>query len=374
MNSHMLKLTVLSTLMLLLCSCGPRIKSHSLVSFEQQKLDQSKVERLQKYAPDLFRESIKYYERGLEEHEDNEPEASNYYLTLAQITWQTAERRSMYIEHQAKMSVVKQRLISAQALLNEALEKKRELVEMRSKQSERLQAQLLAQQSSKQAQDAAQAKEVETALIQAKQRRDDAVKLMAPKLVAGLYKKGEMALRSAESAAQRGDFINAARIAQGAKVDFDKAIEAAQPLFEAEKEKQAQKERIQQLLRESSQISGVDAAMEVRGVVVTLQGSFRRGRMTPRGKAMVAEMAELVSRYKELRIIVEGHTTSHGKRKKKLAQSEQMANQVKSALIARTPDAKVTALGQGDYAPITANPKSPQNERVDIVFVKPRGK
>lgn len=364
--------SVSCVLIALLAGCGPRVKTPQMVSFEQQKIDQGTFERLQRHAPDLINEALKYYARGVEEHEDNEPEMSSYYIKLAQITWQTAERRTMYLEHQSKVAGFQQRLTAAQALLNDALAKKTELNEMKTKQAAHLQAQAVAQQASKSAQDQAQAQQVELALQEARQKRDEAVQMKAPDLVPGAYKKGEMALRSAEAAVQRGDFINGERIARGAQADFSKAVEDARPLYEAEQARVAQDERIKTLLREASQISGADAVMEMRGVVVTLRGSFKRGKLTPLGRSMLGELTELISRYDDLRLVVEGHTTSFGKREQKLSSSEAMANQVKQAILARSPSVKITALGRGDYAPIDSNPKSAVNERVDIVFFRPR--
>ena len=100
---------------------------------------------------------------------------------------------------------------------------------------------------------------------------------------------------------------------------------------------------------------------------------YRRGKQTSRAPEIFGDLVKLISKYKEFRLIVEGHTTSHGTRKKKLAKTEKMANEVMDYVKAQVGnDLKVGALGRGDYAPFVANPKSPQNERVDIVFFKPR--
>ena len=37
--------------LLIMVSCGPRLKTPALVSFEQQRLDQSKVQKLQSQCP-----------------------------------------------------------------------------------------------------------------------------------------------------------------------------------------------------------------------------------------------------------------------------------------------------------------------------------
>jgi hypothetical protein len=113
------------TLLLTFIGCGPRLKTPEMVSFEQQKMDVNKLQSLQGKSPDLVNESLKYYGQAVEAHNDNEPEESSYYVKLAQISWQTAERRAQYLDHRAKMSTIKMRLDQAQKLLNLALKRKK---------------------------------------------------------------------------------------------------------------------------------------------------------------------------------------------------------------------------------------------------------
>jgi outer membrane protein OmpA-like peptidoglycan-associated protein len=343
-----------------------------MVSFEQQMVNQSQLQKLQGQCPDLISESLKYYRRAVEEYESNEIKESAHYIKLAQITWHTAEMRALYLEHRTKMLKVQARKDAAQQLLNQALNKKKELSQLRAKQAQLIQHQAFNQQQQQRSQQTAQAKRVEQALIEARKRRDEAKVLRAHELVPGAYKRAEMALRSAEATVQRSDFVNAERIALGAQRDFLKASEAARPLFEKRKAKQALEDRMMQLLREASQVRNAEAKTEMRGVVMTLNGIYRRGKLTPEGSNILNEAANLVSKYSDLRIIIEGHTTSRGKAEAKLKRSEQMAAQVRDIILRQVAGVKLTVLGRGDYAPITSNPRSAQNERIGIVFFKPR--
>ena len=127
------------------------------------------------------------------------------------------------------------------------------------------------------------------------------------------------------------------------------------------------------LLRDGSQISGASTALEARGVVITLSGVYRRGKKTSQANTILNQLVSLIEAYSDLRMIVEGHTTAHGSRKKKLKQSESMANEVMTYIKSKSSKSlRLGALGRGDYSPITDNPKSLQNERVDLVFFKPR--
>ncbi|MAD60932.1 MAG: hypothetical protein CMH49_05390 [Myxococcales bacterium] len=354
-------------------ACGPRLKTPALVSFEQQRLDQSKVQKLQTQCPDLMNEAFKYYNKALEAHNDNEAELSSYFIKLAQISWQTSERRAQYLEHRSKMTIVKTRLNQAQKLLNLALQRKQELKDMQVKQADLIRKEASAREQNRKQAEQAQGQQVKIALDQARIARQAALKVVAPEFAKGLYNKGEMALKSAEAAIQRGDFINAERIAVGANEDFKAAETAALPMYEKDQRKLALKKKMDELLRDASSITGGSAVMESRGVVLTVSGLYRRGKQSPRAPKILGDLVNLVSKYKTFRLIIEGHTTSHGSRKKKLAKTESMANEVMNYVKAQVGnDLKVGALGRGDYAPFVANTKSPQNERVDIVFFKPR--
>ena len=368
-----LKFFLLSVSFFGVISCGPRLKTPALVSFEQQKLEQSKVQKLQTQCPDLMNEAFKYYNKALEAHNDNEAERSSYFIKLAQISWQTAERRAQYLEHRSKMTIVKTRLNQAQKLLNLALQRKQELKDMQVKQADLILKEASAREQSRKQAEQAQGEQVKLALGKAREAREAALKVTAPEFAKGPYNKGEMALKSAEAAIQRGDFINAERIAVGAVEDFKAAEIAALPLFEKEQRKLALNKKMADLLRDASSITGGSAVMESRGVVLTVSGLYRRGKQSSRAPKIFGDLVNLITKYKEFRLIIEGHTTSHGSRKKKLAKTEKMASEVMNYIKAQVgSNLKVGALGRGDYAPLVANTKSPHNERVDIVFFKPR--
>ena len=177
-------------------------------------------------------EAFKYYNRALEAHNDNEAERSSYFIKLAQISWQTAERRAQYLEHRSKMSIVKVRLDQAHKLLNLALKRKQELNDMQVKQANLIRKEASAREQSRKQAEQVLGEQVKLALSQAREARESALKVTAPEFAKGLYNKGEMALKSAEAAIQRSDFINAERIAKGASDDFKAAQVAATPLFE----------------------------------------------------------------------------------------------------------------------------------------------
>lgn len=353
-----------------LVGCGPRPKSAEMVSYERLKMDQVRLQNLQKQCPDLIAESLKQYELARDEGDEK---LSQHYIKLAQITWQTAEMRALHMEHRAKMSAVQSRRDAAQQLLNSAIARRKELSSLKTRQARLLEQRAIEQQQSQQASQQEQAKLVEDHLREARRLRDQANQLRAPELVPGPYKRAEMALRSAEATVQRQDLSNAARIAQGAQRDFKQAIAAAKPLFEKYQRKAELEERMQKLLRESSQVRGAEAMIEMRGVVVTLKGLYRKHKLTSRGRAILTEIAPVIARYSDLRVMIIGHTTSYGKRQAKIDRSEKMATQARDVLLSQmTSQMQFNVVGRGDYVPISSNSRSAQNDRIEIVFFKPR--
>ena len=51
------------------------------------------MSRLKLITPQLVKDSLAYYEKAKELHQDNEPEERDHYIRLAEITWQTATHR-----------------------------------------------------------------------------------------------------------------------------------------------------------------------------------------------------------------------------------------------------------------------------------------
>ena len=375
--THLVTLGLLIGVTMITAGCGSRVKSSSLISFEQNMLDKRRVDDLKKQCPDLVNEAMSYYKLALDDNEYGSSEDSLYYLQLAHITWTTAERRQAQLAHRIRLTEVQRRYENAQNLLNFALTRKKELSLLQTRQARIVQQQSVSQRRQSQQENQELAQQVQSSIANARKARAEAQAVQAQHFVPGPYKKGEMALRSAEATLKRGDFGNAVRIANGARDAFKSAVVAAQPFLKKQQERKAVEERMRQLIQDASQLPGVEASAEMRGVVVSLSQLYRRKKLTSNGHESVRRLAQLVGRYNDLRIIIEGHTRSRGRRKRKqaLSLSQVMADEVKGIVtrLANKP-LKISALGRGDYAPITGNPRDARNERIDVVFFKPRVK
>ena len=370
--SQLISLSLAVCLISLLSACGPRYKTPQMVTFEQ-RLQTPELKKLRTACPDLINDSLKYYQKAKELHEDNEPEESEYYVTLARITWQTAEKRASYQSYRVEMSKAKARFESAQALLNDSLRRKDSLMKMRAQQQNLMRNANLEAERTRTQQGEALTASYKEALAQAKASMKMAQEMRAPEFAPGPFKKGEIALRSSEASAQRADLINARRIAEGATMDFKAAMESARPAFEKEKQKQDLTLRMKTLVQEGNLIDSGNASLEPRGVVLSLTGLHRKAKLRRNANEVLDQVARLVDKYSDLRIIIEGHTNAYGNTKQKKTRTERMAREFLDQLKARVSQTlKVTTLGRGDYAPMVGNAKSIKNIRIDVVFFKPR--
>jgi outer membrane protein OmpA-like peptidoglycan-associated protein len=372
LTPHLKRLSLLALVSASLMSCGPRFKTAQMVAYEQQRAT-PELDRLKRDCPDLINDSLRYYERAKELHEDNEPEESEHYVTMASITWRTAERRSAFLAHRQRMSAAKQRYERAQLLFADTQRRKDALLNMQSarqQQSQQALTQSLASEEQRQAQEAA----LKTTLEEALNAKKSADEVNANKHAAALYSKGLAALKGVDQSVRMKQLTSALKLAKGAAKDFQSAQEAATPAFERERAQQDAVAKMQELLTDAQALPSTVAKQEARGVVVSMSGLFRRGKLIPSQRRVINELAALINRYPGLRVMVEAHTFKQRQRQQALKLTEGMAQEVKAILLPllTDPDIKLNTLGRGDYAPIVANPRSLENERIDVVFFTPR--
>lgn len=367
-----LALLGLTTIALSLCACGPRFKTPNMLEYERQK-STPELTRLKLDCPDLINDSLKYYERAKELHEDNEPKESEHFVTMASITWRIAERRSAFLNHRKKMADAKVRYDRAQLLLADTQRRKEALLNMKANRAQRAEL-AMAESAAQAAKRKALEEELKVLIEQALKAKAEADSYNAQETAAALYNKGVAALKGIDSSARAGQVSAAASIAQGAVKDFQAAITAAKPAFERAEAKRNAKQKMDQLLSDAQRLSSATASMEGRGVVLSLKGLYRKGKLVRAKQSLLERVADLINKYPGLRIMIEAHTSKNKKRSVALGITEEMAQEVLTILKPQIndPETKMNTLGRGDYAPVSSNPRSPANERIDIVFFNPR--
>jgi outer membrane protein OmpA-like peptidoglycan-associated protein len=93
----------------------------------------------------------------------------------------------------------------------------------------------------------------------------------------------------------------------------------------------------------------------------------------PGGYDEIARIAEILNRYPQTRVTIEGHTDSVGSESQNMKLSEERARAVGEALVARRVDpGRVTTLGLGESRPIASNATESgkqSNRRVSLLVV-----
>lgn len=127
------------------------------------------------------------------------------------------------------------------------------------------------------------------------------------------------------------------------------------------------------------QLQSLTAEQGSQGMMLTLGDVvFATGesRLKPEALANLDRVIEFIEQYPDRRIRIEGHTDSRGSRNLNQVLSQQRADAVRDALIARGIRAdRIEAVGMGPDFPVASNDTEEgraRNRRVDIIALDPR--
>ena len=127
-----------------------------------------------------------------------------------------------------------------------------------------------------------------------------------------------------------------------------------------------------------AQLRDLQAKQTDRGLVLTLGDVlFDSGQATlkPGAASTIDRLAAFLTQSPERSVAIEGHTDSMGSDSFNLSLSENRANSVKAALVAKGIQAqRIVAVGKGEGIPVASNDNSAgrqQNRRVEIIVSNP---
>ena len=361
---------------LIVAGCGAAPKPTQLRQFEAMRTDEySKV--VQERFPKLFKEADAYYRKALEAHEDDEPEETQHYTTLASITWQTAVAQSHRKDAADSLKAATNRLNIAEEELTEAVKRKEiatsavaRMERLRDMQSKMASAHRQIEEQKKAS--VAQGK-VDAVLI----RIREAETLDAGRHAAGELNKAQASFQMATDALAAGQYREAERFADVALADAEAILVVARPQFDAEQKQRAIDARIKSLFDAAAGVPNGEPRVARRGVVVTLRNLFKPGKtvVTADKHFTLDQVERLAKDFAEFKLVIEGHTDNRGRAAKNLVLSQGRAQAVTGYLVGRGVDPnRLSSLGRGDDHPIADNSTRKgraHNRRVDVVFLRP---
>jgi len=196
----------------------------------------------------------------------------------------------------------------------------------------------------------------------------------AEELASDTYMKAAAALQRAKQAMSDEDFDEAVSLSQESVSHSVTALTMA----EAKTERLRRIEEIEnKIMAEAADISEVTVRKTNRGVVISMGGAlFAKGSSQIRNEAgaRLKTVAEILKKYPEYKVIIEGHTDSVGSDEPNLKISRERAyNFLKHMTDSEgIPLERFSSVGYGESRPIASNINEDgrkQNRRVDIVIL-----
>lgn len=121
--------------------------------------------------------------------------------------------------------------------------------------------------------------------------------------------------------------------------------------------------------------NGLQASQDDRGQVLTIGDvlfEFNTAELSPEGKSAIRRIAEVLKRYPDRNILIEGYTDNSGSAEVNRSISQRRAENVKRELVELgAPADKIGAIGLGEYYPIADNSSDQgriKNRRVEVII------
>ena len=225
----------------------------------------------------------------------------------------------------------------------------------------------------REAQEDAQANALD-ALARAERSLTKAQEAEAEEHAGDTYRKSEAALQRANQAIRDQDFESAISLAQESISHSVTALTMA----EAKTERLRRIQEIEaEIMEAAGKIADTNARETNRGVVISMGGAlFAKGSSQIRNeaKSRLKTLAEILKKYSEYKIVIEGHTDSIGSDESNLKISRQRADNFLMHLVDQEgmPLERLSSVGYGESRPIASNMNEAgrrQNRRVDVVIL-----
>lgn len=212
------------------------------------------------------------------------------------------------------------------------------------------------------------------AVAKAERSMNEAKDAGAEELAEDTYRKASATMQRAMDAMESQNFENAYSLAQESTSHSITALTMAK----AKTERLRKLEEIENsIIAEAEKIPEVTVRKTARGVIISMGGDlFSKGGSQIRDDAKVKlkTVAEILKKYSDYKVVIEGHTDSVGSDDSNLKISRERANNFLTHIAEQEgiPLERLSSIGYGESHPIVSNINEEgrrQNRRVDIVIL-----
>jgi outer membrane protein OmpA-like peptidoglycan-associated protein len=368
-----------------LVGCATVPKPQELLDLEVMR-EAKDYEDAKDKQPDLTQESDDAHKKSVGAWEDEELELAKHWALLGTIKLRTALSL-------IKQETARQRMEAARKELAQVTEEHQDLTAKIKETDEQLE--LVAQLSA--ARKAAKEKEaaLSAKLTEAQKREQEQKQLaeaqkkvgeaelamkMADTVEAAKYAKTEYATAQslmvrAKAALKAKNASDASATATMAKTRAEAAYHAARPKYLAAKQDAERKARNQALQKDAAAIGGVTVKMKSVGqtqqLIMPIVDLYKRANATPRPRKMTTlnEIGNLLKKYPEYPVIVNGYTSYRVRRSQRFAVSQARAQQVASHFVSMGVAFKRMAVAGHGSENMIGRRYSRINDRVEVVIL-----
>ena len=341
-------------------ACGPQEKPAELVQLEEMRRAPESAE-INGLAPDEYRKCTDLTNKAVAAWQDGEQEQARIYAELGRRQYITAQAKSSFQEADRRK----------QAAITEARNLEAKMDAMRTKADELTKS--IDATKHRIAEVDPNNSELHIQLAMAE--RDKAVAVEAEEYQKATFREADAKLKNASTQNVKGERRKATQFADEARALFVKAYEGAKPEFDKKQAILASAERLKALTADAEITFGKGNVVttDTRETILVLKGAFEKDKAELSTDAMdlLKKAAELLKRYPEATLRVEGFGQKASKNAQKIGQER--ADAARSFLVGQGVDGgKVKALSRGKtFLRFDEKKKENRalNDRVEVVIL-----
>ncbi|MBQ9817016.1 MAG: OmpA family protein [Proteobacteria bacterium] len=342
-------------------ACGPQEKPAELVQLETLRSSEESAQ-INGAAPDAYKVCTDLTNKAISAWQDNEMTKAKTYAALGQRQYATAKAKAS-MNDAANRKAAAEKEIQELKLQTETLQAKQDGLE---KSIALMKANISDSDTAN----------VEHRIQVAITEREKAVGVEAPLTQKDTFEAAEAKLKEAGEKSASGQRETAGALAEEARLLFAKAYEQAKPAFDKKQLSAQSAERQKAIFTEAQSIVGPSYVFtDIRSTVIVLAAAFEKNKtdILPVKLDALRRIAELIKKYPDATVIIEGHVQKSTKNYFEV--SQRRCDAARDYLISQGVEYKrmmTTAKGKETQRYDEKNKADrPLNDRVEIIIALP---